>query len=357
MAADPTIVKESVKVVTDVAFPTAIEVPLAADTKALFEKSRQELDLQAKSPLWKEWLSIATSQNPEPDPAIEWIIVLSGRGSYLKNAVDAPDIADKEDDYQRMRLGIEAARRIVARRLGKPVDSLTHQELVQYGPMIVYNGRPLHNQELVNALGDSILTDYPFEKFILFDLTPGQYHTKEQFLCIKNKLNISNTAVMVITNAFHFPRVSRMIGEAALVNPFGPNTRCQVILNDRQFRSPGIEKDIRGEFERVPKYIATGDLAVEPCLTLSYRHQNEKAKKEHELMDAVEPYQPHVSPNVEDVVKYKLSISVDRFIPYYLNYIKKKMELPDQFAGTVVEYLGDNEMIERQQKKNVTKLF
>ena len=87
----------------------------------------------------QEIQSIASHSNPKVTSDINYVLVLSGRSSYLKNPVDRPDIADREDDYNRMRLGINVARSVTALRLGKDAKDLTNADIEKSGPTFIYN--------------------------------------------------------------------------------------------------------------------------------------------------------------------------------------------------------------------------
>ncbi|MCC8467363.1 MAG: hypothetical protein LN589_01240 [Rickettsia endosymbiont of Eriopis connexa] len=53
---------------------------------------------------------------------------------------------DKEDGYNRMRLGIEIAREVAAKKLDKQESNLTPEELQKYGPVILFNGGTYDNK-------------------------------------------------------------------------------------------------------------------------------------------------------------------------------------------------------------------
>lgn len=209
----------------------------------------------------EEIKNLHTSPNEVVDPSIKYIFVLSGRGSYLKEPVDSADVKDPADDYHRIELGIDVAKKVVASHLeeGSP---LTAEAIQKYGPIIVYNGRPKHNEDLKKAFHDGILTHYPEDKFRILDLAPSDWSTRGQFVSIKNELPLSDTSVAIVTHAYHAPRVKRMIGSKW--HPFGPNTKVSLYLVDRDFEAPGIEEDMLGEIDRIPRYIEKGDLAPHP---------------------------------------------------------------------------------------------
>lgn len=62
-----------------------------------------------------------------------------------------------------------------------------------------------------------------------------------------------------------------MLGQNAPLYPFGINVHKYVFLVDRDFISPGIEKRIKDEIQKIPVYIAKGDLDKEPACDIVYR--------------------------------------------------------------------------------------
>lgn len=218
------------------------------------------------------------SQDPEPNPSIEYLIVLSGSNSYLKKKFTYIKSTDLEDDYNRMQLAIHTAKKIVALRANVRLEevNLNLKLMRDYGPKIVYNGSEEQNQDLKYALENSI-QDYPSDKFIILNLPKNEINTKGQFLSIKKELPLDNVTVGIFTHAYHFPRIARMLGKDAPLYPFGENVTKYAFLVDREFLSPGIIDRINGEVERIPIYINKGDLAKYPATDIIYLRK-EKCK-------------------------------------------------------------------------------
>jgi hypothetical protein len=129
--------------------------------------------------------NIYTTENPEIDKNIKYAWVLSTRHSYTKIPInsDAQNIGaeDKEDGYNRIRLGINIAREVAAKKLDKQESNLTSEELQKYGPIILFNGGAYDNSLLTEALDNNIITDYPKESFYIFMLPENQINTGGQF--------------------------------------------------------------------------------------------------------------------------------------------------------------------------------
>lgn len=221
--------------------------------------SRKDIDPCFVDKYLDEIKTIQKRSNPTVDPSTTYVWVLSGRSSYLKESVDGPDVKDLEDDYNRLNLAIQIAREVVQKLLGR--TSLTEEDIQEYGPQIVYNGRPKHNEDLKKALREGLLTHYPLNKFLILDLDPKEWSSKGQFMSFKEEVPTTNTSVAIVTHAYHGPRILRTI--ESQWNPFGANTSVSLYLVDRELISPGIQEDLLGEMKRIPTYTQKGDLTKE----------------------------------------------------------------------------------------------
>lgn len=219
--------------------------------------SDKKIDPAFAAEYLKEMSTLHKHENLAIDPSIEHVVVLSGRGSIFKKPVDGPNVKDPADDYHRIELSLTVAKGVVANRSHKDASKITLEDIDKYGPRIIYNGRPLHNQYLKEAFEKGILTSYPESKFDILGLDED-WSTRGQFKSLKTYLLLSNTSVAIVTHAYHFPRVARMIDSKW--HPFGPNTKIFFYLVDRELEAPGIKEDIIGEMERIPTYISKGDL-------------------------------------------------------------------------------------------------
>jgi hypothetical protein len=223
------------------------------------------LELQVEQEINK----LRDTQDPDLDPSIEYLWTLSASNSYLRKFT-FKNCTDLEDDYNRMQLAISTAKKIAALKAHVKLEELNLEILRRCGPKIIYNGSEEQNKDLKQALEDSI-KDYPKENFIILDLPKDEVNTKGQFLSLKQSLLINDVSIGIITHAYHFPRISRMLGKDAPLYPFGANVKKYTFLVDRCFQSSGIQSRIRDEIKKIPIYILKGDLAQYQASDVIYR--------------------------------------------------------------------------------------
>lgn len=212
--------------------------------------------------------NIYAIKNPEIDKNIKYVWVLSGRYSYTKVLLssEAQNIGaiDKEDGYNRMRLGIEIAREVAAKKLNKQASSLTYEELKEYGPIILFNGGAYDNSLLKETLVKNEIKDYPKENFYIFTLPKNQTNTGGQFKTLyveheKGNIDLNNSKIAIVTHAYHFPRVNRYFDNKPNFDFFFThNTKPVIFLVDREFKATGVDNELKQELSKLPNYIQKG---------------------------------------------------------------------------------------------------
>ncbi|MCC8369813.1 MAG: hypothetical protein LN566_00240 [Rickettsia endosymbiont of Stiretrus anchorago] len=209
--------------------------------------------------------NIYVTENPQIDKDIKYVWVLSARHSYNKMPIisHAQNIGavDKEDGYNRMRLGIEIAKEVAAKKLNKQVSDLTYQELKEYGPIILFNGGAYDNGLLKEVLDNNQIKDYPKENFYIFALPENQANTSGQFKNLYKEhedgnIDLNNTEIAIVTHAYHFPRVYRYFDNKPNFDFFyNHNTKPIIFLVDRKFETIGVNNELKQELLKLPNYI------------------------------------------------------------------------------------------------------
>lgn len=212
--------------------------------------------------------NIYVTENPEITKDIKYVWVLSARHSYTKVLISSESqnigAMDKEDGYNRMRLGIEIAKEIAAKKLDKQVSSLTFEELKNYGPIILFNGGIDHNRLLQEALDKNEIKDYPKENFYIFILPENKTNTGEQFKTLYKRhedgnIDLNNAEIAIVTHAYHFPRVYRYFDNKPNFDFFYThNTKPIIFLVDRKFETVGVDNELKQELLKLPGYIQKG---------------------------------------------------------------------------------------------------
>ena len=200
------------------------------------------------------------TEDPRPDPSIQYLVVLSGSNTYLKSRKSLS--GDDEDDYLRMQLAIKIGREVASLRSQIELECLDEATLKAVAPIILYPGSKGQNADLKTALDQKMIKNYPKEKFWILDIPEEEINTKGQFITLKT-LELKDTSVGIVTHAYHFPRISRMLGQNAPLYPFKEDVTTTVFLVDRQFCSPGIQTNVENEIKKIPNYVNKGDLALE----------------------------------------------------------------------------------------------
>lgn len=171
---------------------------------------------------------------------------------------------DKEDGYNRMRLGIDIAKQVAAKKLSKQVSDLTYNELKEYGPMILFNGGVEGNSLLQEDLDKNEIKDYPKENFYIFALPENQANTGGQFKTLYKEhedgnIDLNNAKIAIITHAYHFPRVYRYSDNKPNFDFFfNHNTTPTIFLVDRKFETNGVDNELKQELLKLPSYIQKG---------------------------------------------------------------------------------------------------
>lgn len=153
------------------------------------------------------------------DTDIVWEIV--GPGSLTQ------DFGDKQDRYRdkswsrkmdraRWRVSTAIVREVTAQRVGKPTQDVTDEDILQYGPDLIYTGTPDESRylrEFYRLHGK----DYnlpPKKKVFTYDqvknpdgTTHDSYNTADGILCLEFPENRVPRRIIAISHAQHLTRI------------------------------------------------------------------------------------------------------------------------------------------------------
>jgi hypothetical protein len=221
-----------------------------------------------------EFIKIRDSKNPKINNETQFIWVLSSRHTvnldhincvqvsqnFIPNPYDPTDYmcekeCDIEDDLVRLNTAI---------KIGKKIKN---------HPYIIYNGWPDQNKQLKSAIynKNSLLDFYPAEKFIIFEMPELYQNTLGQFMSFQNEINtndilkplkLSKTHLLIVTSAYHGPRVRRYFNSPVYGEFLNHLENITFYLIDRKGIRPCAQRDIDGEKKRIKLYTEKGWLGL-----------------------------------------------------------------------------------------------
>jgi len=166
-------------------------------------------------------IALFEAARPKATGGIGIVWVFSGPGTFL-----SPLKGDDEEikawlDQRRLSQGILLVLQVTALRLGKPGQTVTKKDVVENGPMLVYNGIPIENEvfrSVMNLPGFPI----PYELILVIDEVEGEEgksqsirHTGDQVKSFSpilvDHFMGGATEVALVSSAPHFPRILRYL--------------------------------------------------------------------------------------------------------------------------------------------------
>lgn len=106
--------------------------------------------------------------------SMQAVLVFSGPGTYYDRLKPNQDEWKRWMDRDRIRAGVAIVRDITAQvksevlRRRVPVTELTKEDVLNFGPFLVYNGIPIENEVFSRAL-KSPLCKMPLKKVVVID--------------------------------------------------------------------------------------------------------------------------------------------------------------------------------------------
>lgn len=154
----------------------------------------------------------------EPTPDIDMVWVLSAPGTAKEAANDG---AYSGASFDRMNIdaGVQAVLDITARRLGKPSDEITREDVETHGPVLFYNGEDeatergkYRQNEAFEELASDPNFPIPRSKIIIDRIseiaTPAQVKGLAEYL---RNTNQRGAKIAVVSLFAHAPRVGRYL--------------------------------------------------------------------------------------------------------------------------------------------------
>lgn len=211
---------------------------------------------------------------------IEAVLVFSGPGTYYDRLRPGQQEWKRWMDRDRIRAGVAVVKEITARRLAETLrlrgHNISKENVLEYGPYLVYNGNPTENEVFRKALR-SPSCPLPIERVLIIDevyegrnIIPIR-HTGDQFKSLYQAITNPNNPLYGIRNVglmAHISDFARNLFYAEKYNrelAAAGGTKLNFWVYALRNR-PGTEQTlVEAELARLPGYAAKNDLATEPA--------------------------------------------------------------------------------------------
>ncbi len=243
---------------------------------------KEQMEIAATNVVNQLWEVARVHERTYPSE-IQAVLVFSGPGTYYDRLKPGQPDRVRWMDRDRIRAGVAVVREVTAssmRDLGddpnKKGHFVTQEEITKYGPFFVYNGIPIENKVIREALG-SERCKMPQEKVLVIDevretdrVHPIR-HTGDQYKSFYQELinpssplsHVENVALVAhIPDFIRHPFYAKLYQER-LRSEHGRNINFWAYgLKSR----PGTELiHTNEELKRLVPYAQKGDLATEPA--------------------------------------------------------------------------------------------
>lgn len=213
---------------------------------------------------------------------IQAVLVFSGPGTYYQKLKENQASWMRWMDRDRIRAGVAVVREVAAARIsegfGQKIKGhyIEKEDILKYGPFLVYNGIPLENEIFLKAL-DSAACKLPKEKVVVIDTvqeadgsTHPVRHTGDQVKSFYQSVRNPQSPLYDIENVAlvaHIPDHVRIPFYTKLYNDQHIETGGRSI----QFWAYGLrsrhrteQPHLESELPRLITYAERGHLATEP---------------------------------------------------------------------------------------------
>lgn len=235
---------------------------------------------------------MSQTDNPEPSKATHAIWIFAARHDIYNNHINciARSInfkalattqvyanCDFEDDYLRIKAGLEMGAKLTAKRSGKIIADLNEEDYKLHAPLIIYNGSSEQNDAFKEAiekgLGMISLPNYHPDKIVIIPLSKDKIHTGGQFDSLAEHINIDsrlhglnkdNAEIVCVSSTYHLRRIQMLFHSKMFKNPFSSKAKITLWGTDRKFEHPCALTDIEGELSRIEMYSKSDDIG-DPC--------------------------------------------------------------------------------------------
>jgi hypothetical protein len=198
---------------------------------------------------------IGRGESPKTEEDWDLVWVLSGPPVDIEQEIDG----ERNESKDRLETGFNISREVTALRLGKSIDEINMDDILNSGPKIYWNAEDEVNDSLRKKVEDGLLEEkysFPRENLIISQ-NSGIRHTGHQFRDFPEELAEHNRKIVIVSDTYHLPRVKRY-----LRNDDSKITKEKAVLYPSNPRIVLPSKAI-SEIKKIPEYIEKGILPPE----------------------------------------------------------------------------------------------
>jgi hypothetical protein len=212
----------------------------------------------------KEYRDLVETALPIPEK--NWGVIWPLVGPELTFEEQAPTVSEEakkivayNQTKRRFETAIHIARQVTALRVGKGLDEVTVDDIEKAGPIVYWNGRKEHNDNLTRMMASGELEKnyhFPISKITI---TTNQEitNTKEQFDDFPNTILPQGDKVIIVTDLYHLPRTRRYLDQ----HPDKFSQTRSILFPSQPVRLP--PKMALREIKAIFPYSQKGDLPPE----------------------------------------------------------------------------------------------
>lgn len=205
------------------------------------------------------------NQHPAIHPDTDAVWVFSGPGTFFKALESGEQNLTKWMDRYRILYGLAIVKQVTAKRLNKNADEITKEDILQNGPLFIYNGNEIENTDIRKALRHE-LSILPAEKVLIIDKVKTDARiedietTLDQIKSFPKELigKQIKKRIAIVSHAPHIARILRYFEEFKLF----PETITVEVFSITPIHDQALY--MHEEMEKIWQYFQKGDLSWNP---------------------------------------------------------------------------------------------
>lgn len=205
------------------------------------------------------------NQHPIIHPDTDAVWVFSGPGTFYKPIEENEQNFTRWMDRYRILYGLSILKQVTAKKLGKQSGAITKDDILNHGPLFIYNGNDEENRDIRKAL-EHELNILPHEKVLIIDrvLREGNIQeietTLDQIKSFPKELvgKQITKRIAIVSHAPHIARILRYFEEFSLF----PNSIKVEVFSLTANHDEALY--MHEEMDKIWQYFQKGDLSWTP---------------------------------------------------------------------------------------------